>query len=43
MNEFFNFHNSWILVEHNWLWLALAFALGLFVGWTTAIPSKQSK
>lgn len=32
MNEFFNWNNSWILVEHNWAWLLLAFAIGAVVG-----------
>lgn len=42
MNEFLNFNNSWILVQNNWLWLALAFAIGAYVGFTTCIPPKMS-
>lgn len=43
MSEFFNFHNSWILVQHNWIWLALALLLGAYVGFTTSIPSRTSR
>ena len=42
MNEFFNFHDSWILVEQNLIWLAAAFAIGGFVGFTFNTP-KQTK
>lgn len=41
MNEFFNFHNSWILVQHNWVYLVFALALGAYVGFTTCIPKTS--
>jgi hypothetical protein len=43
MNEFFNFNDSWILVQHNWLWIAVAFALGVYIGLTTSIPNRSSR
>lgn len=36
MIELMNFKDSWFLVQHNWLWVALALALGLWCGWTTS-------
>jgi hypothetical protein len=42
MNEFFNFHDSWIVVEQNW-WLVLAsLALGIWVGWATCVRSTDA-
>jgi uncharacterized protein involved in exopolysaccharide biosynthesis len=42
MNEFFNFHDSWIIVEQNW-WLVLAsLALGIWVGWATCVRSTDA-
>jgi hypothetical protein len=35
MTEFFNFHGGWYVVQHNWLWLLVALALGIWVGWKT--------
>ncbi len=35
MNEFFNFNDGWYVVQHNWLWLLVALALGIWVGWRT--------
>lgn len=40
MNEFFNWNGSWILVEHNWIWLLLALAIGCWVGWSTCDAPK---
>jgi hypothetical protein len=41
MNEFFNFNNSLILVQHNWVWLLLAFLLGAYIGFTSSTPSRS--
>lgn len=38
MLEPFNFHDSWYLVQTNWVWLALALALGIWVGWRSNAP-----
>ena len=35
MNEFFNWHNSWIIVEHNWYWMLAAAAIGAWAAWRT--------
>lgn len=40
MNDFFNWNDSWILVEHNWIWLSLALLIGGWVGWSTCDTSK---
>jgi hypothetical protein len=44
MNEFFNWHDSWVLFEHNWIWLLLAFAIGGYIGWRTCefVPDKSN-
>ena len=36
MVEFWNFQGSWILVEHNWIWIAVALAFGIWCGWATS-------
>lgn len=36
MTEFFNFHDSWYVVQHNWVWILMALALGIWVGWRTS-------
>jgi hypothetical protein len=41
MEEFFNFKDSWILVGHNWIWLLIALALGIWVGWSSATPERE--
>lgn len=43
MNEFFNWHDSWIIVQHNWVWVLAAFAMGGVIGWVTCAPSSGSK
>jgi hypothetical protein len=43
MNEFFNWHNSWILVEHNWIFLAVALAIGAYVGFTSSVPDTDKR
>ena len=42
MNELFNFHDTWIVVEQNW-WLVLAsLALGIWVGWVTCVHKNHT-
>jgi hypothetical protein len=41
MNEFMNWNDSWILIQHNWIWLLAAFCLGAFVGFRTCDPVVQ--
>jgi hypothetical protein len=43
MNEFLNFHDTWILFQHNYVWLILALLIGAYVGFTTCIPSQPSR
>ena len=40
MNEILNFKDSWILVQQNWIWLGLAFALGVWVGYKYSTPDN---
>lgn len=41
MNGFFNFHGSWFVVEHHWLWMLVTLGLGIWVGWYTAAEQKD--
>ena len=42
MNEILNFKDSWIVVQYNWIWIILAFALGVAVGYKFCIPAKKT-
>ena len=33
MTDFFNFHDTFYVVQHHWFWLLMALALGIWVGW----------
>ena len=37
MEEIFNFHDSFFVVQFHWFWMLVALALGIWVGWYTAI------
>jgi hypothetical protein len=43
MSEFFNWNDTSILWQFNWLYLLIAFALGLYTGWTTCEPSYSNR
>ncbi len=43
MNEFFNWNDSWIIVQYNWIWMLLALALGVWVGWRTCDTSSTKQ
>jgi hypothetical protein len=32
MNELFNWNDTSIVLQHNWIWLLIAFAIGTWVG-----------
>jgi len=36
MIEVFNFHDTWFVVQANWVWIVVALGLGIWVGWATA-------
>ncbi len=38
MNEIFNWNDTWILIESNWLYLLVALALGAWTGFRTCEP-----
>ena len=40
MSDFLNFKDVLIVATHNWLWLSLALALGLVVGWLSCTPAS---
>ncbi len=40
MLEFWNFKDSWFLVQQNLPWVALAFFLGCFWGWYSCDARK---
>ncbi len=35
MQDFFNWHDTWILLETHWVWMLAALAIGIYVGWRT--------
>lgn len=35
MTDFWNFKDALIVAQSNWLWLLIALAIGLIVGWIT--------
>ncbi len=43
MYDLFNWHNSWILIQQNLLWILLAFALGAWTGYRTCEPQSVTK
>jgi hypothetical protein len=43
MNEFFNFHDGWFVVQQNWVWLLVALALGIWVGWKSNTADGQDR
>ncbi len=40
MNEFFNWNDTWLVVQHNIWWMLLAAAIGAWVGWRTCDTSS---
>ena len=40
MNGLFNFHDTLIVAEANWVWLVVALGLGIWVGWKSAAPGN---
>lgn len=41
MTDFFNFHESWFIVESNWVWMLVALGLGIWVGWRTSAADQS--
>ena len=42
MLEFWNFKDSWFLVEQNWIWMVVALVFGIVCGWLTCERRKTS-
>ncbi len=42
MNAFFNWHDTWIVAQHNWYWLLFAFCAGIYFAWrSTRISTSR--
>jgi hypothetical protein len=41
MADFWNFHDTVFLARENWIWLLVALALGVIVGWMTCSQSER--
>ena len=41
MVDFWNFHDTVFLAQQNWLWLLVALALGIIVGWMTCSREER--
>ena len=42
MNEIFNFHDGWFVVQQNWVWLSVALGLGVWAGWKSNAGDDQT-
>lgn len=42
MVDFWNFNDTMFLARENWLWLLVALALGLVVGWISCSREERS-
>lgn len=40
MLEPFNFHDSWFVVQSNWVWILVALGLGIWFGWATSADKR---
>ena len=38
MTDFWNFSNSWYVVEQHIVWIVVSLVLGIVVGWLTSGP-----
>jgi hypothetical protein len=43
MTDFFNFHDGWYVATQNWVWLLVALALGLWVGWKANTADEKKR
>ena len=41
MSDFFNFHDTFFVVEFHWVWMLVALGLGIWTGWYTADGRKN--
>jgi hypothetical protein len=41
MVDFWNFHDTVFLARENWVWLLVAMALGIIVGWMTCSRAQR--
>ncbi len=41
MVDFWNFHDTLILAQENWVWLLVALGSGIVVGWITCSREER--
>jgi hypothetical protein len=41
MVDFWNFHDTVVLAQENWLWLLVALGFGVIVGWITCSREER--
>lgn len=42
MTELFNFHDTWIVAQANWIWLLAALGLGIWIGWRSCTSGRAA-
>jgi hypothetical protein len=42
MNEFFNWNDTLIVFQHNWFWMLVAAAIGVWIGIVTCDTSTEN-
>lgn len=40
MNDILNFTGTWFVFIGNWIWIALALAIGIWFGWATSAKDE---
>lgn len=43
MPEILNFNGFLFVLNANWMWILVAFALGIWFGWSTAAPETPAE
>lgn len=41
MEDIGNFKDTWIVVEHNWIWMLIALVIGILAGWHSRDRAKS--
>jgi len=42
MTDFWNFKDTMVVAQSNWMWLILALVLGLIIGWMTCVRQDDN-
>ena len=43
MIDILNFHDTWVVAQGNWVWLAVSLGLGIWFGWATAADDQKDE